>query len=247
MVAYTLQALKGNGWNLQPEQLVGISILTEGAGVPFSEAFHQVWPNKTAAGVLHIWARRAQINGPTPTTNAQFRAQLKGLDITLLENPIPGAVGIMFDIGATGATLEVVIPTIAPMFERLIFASPCTSLEAVQKFVDSAIAHGFTPTNLAVVANEGFFGLHQNGTYLSLQLPGSITSQGNLALSRLVYPDPNFCHIGAGGLAANWPQAYQAELEEDEELLGELLEFGSLTEVMQTAKVQWLNDFGPLP
>ena len=164
------------------------------------------------------------------------------------EHSTEGAVGVIFDIGATGATLEEVVPVVAGMFERLVFASPCTSAVAARKFVEAAVAGGMNPRRLAIVANEGFFGLHGNGTFLSFQLPGTVTSRGNIALSRAVYPHPSFCHIGAGGLAANWPGLYEEELFQDEEdFRCQLRRFESLGEAMNRAEVRWPDDFGGKP
>lgn len=247
MVAAAIQALMDGGWELHPERMVGVSILTEGAGAPFFEAFNQVWPNQTPGGVAHVWARR-QLNNKASLgrTYAHFDARLLGLDTTLKKHPVPGAVGVMFDIGATGATQREVVPAIAGWFERLIFASPCTSLRAAAEFVKAATDASMKPEQLAVIACEGFFGLHPNGTYLSFRLPGAITSPGNLALSRAVYPHSNVCHIGAGGLATNWPKEYQEELKTDESLFGSLPAFGSLEEALERTEAQWPSDFGRL-
>lgn len=246
IVAYAVRALLMQGWNLRPEKMIGISILTEGAGVPFFEAFNRIWLGKQIGGCLHVWARRKMTDGPTPDRSmARFQAEIRGIDNILQKNPIKGATGLIFDIGATGATLETVVPAIAPMFESLIFSSPCTSIQAARKFIETAVLHGIEPERLAVVANEGFFGLFKNGTFLSLQLPGTITSTANKILSKEVYPDSKaFCHIGAGGWAANWPRVYQRELGEDEKELGKLPRFNSLEQVLRKKGLFWPKDFG---
>lgn len=246
MVVHTLRSLISAGWVLEPQNTVGVSVLTEGAGVPFLESFDLIWPDLVPGGVLHIWARRKMGEGVNfGGTYAHFEAQLKGLDVVPVGQINGGWTGILFDIGATGATMGVVVQNIATMFRRLVFASPCTSLVAARKFVEAAIGCDLEPANLAVIAGEGFFGLHGNGTYLSLQLPGTITSRGNQLLSTATYPHPAFCHIGAGGLAANWPRAYQAELSEDEARYGNLYPFDSLEGAMNHAGgLKWPEDFG---
>jgi hypothetical protein len=246
IVAYAVQALLEHGWNLSAEKTVGISILTEGAGVPFFDALNRVWLGKQIGGCLHVWARRKMTDGPGPNRSmARFQAEIRGVDSILEENPIKGATGLIFDIGATGATLEIVVPVIAPMFDSLIFSSPCTSIQAARKFIETAVLHGIEPKKLAVVANEGFFGLYKNGTFLSFQLPGTITSTGNKIISKEVYPHSKaFCHIGAGGWAANWPSVYQKELEEDEKEFGRIPRFNSLEQVLRRTGLIWPNDFG---
>ncbi len=110
--------------------------------------------------------------------------------------------------------------------------------------VKEAMKVGFKPKDLAIVANEGFLGLDGNGTFLSFQLPGATMSRGNQTLSELVYRNPRFCHIGAGGLAANWQRLFQDELRQDEKDLGELPYFPSLSVALKAAKLSWPESFG---
>jgi len=245
MIAYIVRAVIGAGWDLVPEQMVGISILTEGSGVPFFEALNRVWPNKQLGGLLNVWARRKPNNGVFLEGNiSDYEALMTGKDTVLKEKPIKNAIGLIFDIGATGSTQQTVVPDIAESFDKLIFASPCTSSQAAGRFVKTALDCGMKPEQLAVVANEGFFGLWENGTFLSFQLPVALTSKGNMKLSTLIYPEKPFCHIGAGGLAACWPQAYLEELHEDESVYGPTRKYDSLEEAMVAAGVSWPGDFG---
>ena len=243
ILANCLKGLINYGWKLKPEQMVGISLLTEGAGVPFFEIFDLVWPNKKVGGQLNLWARRKLEKESKNGTYAKFEAVLFGDDNTLEKHPIKDAVGVLYDIGATGSTLRTILPTIVPWFKKLIFASPCTSIQAAKAFVETAVKSGMKPKDLAVVANEGFFGLDENGTFLSLQLPKTITSKGNVKLSKKIYKSKRFCHIGAGGLGANWQYLYEEELKDDEKKFGRTEKYTSLEEGLRKCKLSWPNDF----
>lgn len=80
--------------------------------------------------------------------------------------------------------------------------------------------------------------------FFDIGATGAITSQGNFKLSQSVYPHPSFCHIGAGGRAANCHSAYLEELERDEEKRGKISRLRALGEEMTAAKARWPSDFG---
>lgn len=249
IVVNTLWALMETGWGINPKRLIALPILTEGLGVPFNAAFHRVWPGQEIGGRCASWLKRRRMRKSQKDEKYDpFKAEAFRFDTNPIEELEEGSlVGITFDIGATGTTIEKHTESLLDLtnrFSHLIFASPCTSLEAARRFVAAATAGDLEPQNLAVVANEGLCGLDQNGTFLSFQLPGAITSPGNLALSRKCYPNPRFCHIGAGGLRANSQEGYKKERERDEKTLGKLPHFTSLEEAMKSAKVAWPEDFG---
>lgn len=248
ILGYCLKAILKIGWKISPKKLVGAPILTEGLGAPFFDAFHCVFPNQKMGGAITVWAKREKVeeiknNGK----RAVFRAKVIRIDTTALEYLGGRGILLLFDIGATGSTLEAVIPEVLQFnqIERIIFASPCTSLEAAQVFIEKAVENGIQPKNLAVIANEGLFGLDQEtGTFLSFQLPGTITSKGNKQLSKTIYSYPRFCHIGAGGFAANCQAAYEEELREDEASLGKIERFDSFEQAMNHANLIWPYNFG---
>lgn len=247
IIALSLISILQYGWKLDPHRVVGAPILTEGYGTHFFEAFNLVWSRQKVGGVMAVWAKRSRVRkAKKGEKHDVFVTQTVRIDRTAIERLDKSGVLVFFDIGATGSTLSAVVPEVIALdrINRLIFASPCTSLEAIRQFVQSAQEAGILAKNLACVANEGIFGLDKNGTFLSLQLNGAITSQGNLKLSKVVYPYRRFCHIGAGGFAANCQTAYEEELKQDEKKIGKLPQFRSLEQVMEKAEVSWPDDFG---
>lgn len=258
MVVSTLRTLIEAGWDFRPQELIALPILTEGLGVPFISALHRIWPDQEPGGRCVSWLKRKKVRkAREDEAYDPFEAEAFRIDTTAIQELEPGlsATGLYFDIGATGTTIETHVRELLRLTDRvtrLIYASPAASLEAARRFVEAARSCGLKPENLAVVPNEGFLGLDRNGTFLSFQLPGTITSQGNVALSQLCYPHPRCCHIGAGGLRVNSPGGYRRELQEDEEgsgeeseeVLGRLPAFTSLAEVMVKAEVSWSDDFG---
>lgn len=249
IIAFSLKAILQSGWRLDPGRVVGVPILTEEYGTHFFEAFNLVWPKQKVGGVMATWAKRSRVRkAKRGEKHDPFIARTVRVDTTALKHIDERGVLVFFDIGATGSTLSAVVPEVIALdrVARLIFASPCTSLEAIRQFVLSAQEAGILAKNLACVANEGIFGLDKNGTFLSLQLKGAITSQGNLKLSKVVYPHRRFCHIGAGGFAANCQAAYEEELKQDEKKLGRLPHFSSLKQAMEKAEVSWPDDFSKI-
>ena len=256
IIAFSLRAVLALGehverWSLSPRTVVGVTIFTEGLGAPFTRAFAKVWPDEAVGGVCAAWSKRRvlQKKALPETSYTLYAARVIHFDDTALRY-LPSNEGtlVFFDIGATGSTMRATVPQIVASANgkvtKAIFASPCTSLYAIKAFVEAATESGLKEENLAVVANEGIFGLGKDGTALSLRLPGAIASSGNLKLSETVYPNPEFCHIGAGGLAATCYPAYLEELIQDEEEWGKLPNFGSLKEAMEQAGVSWPDDFG---
>lgn len=237
------------GWKLDPRRIIGAPILTEGYGAQFFEAFNLVWPGQKMGGAMTIWAKRSRVRkAKRGEKHDVFVTRTVRVDTTAVEQLDNNGVLVFFDIGATGSTLSAVVPEVIALdrINRLVFASPCTSLEAIHQFVQAAQEAGVLAKNIVCVANEGIFGLDKNGTFLSLQLKGAISSQGNLRLSKVVYPNRKFCHIGAGGRAANCQAAYERELKQDEKKLGKLPRFNSLEEAMEQVKVSWPDDFGKI-
>ncbi len=111
IVSHALQATTDYGWDLTPEEMLGVCILTEGRGVPFFRAFGRVWPKKEVGGVLNLWARRKQTNHQTRGL-ARFNANLMGADS--IPRYLKGTcTGLIFDIGATGATVSAIMPSLA--------------------------------------------------------------------------------------------------------------------------------------
>jgi len=247
MVAAAIWSLMDNGWEFDPLKLFGVPIHTEGNRFNVHESLAHVYPTSDIGGEISFWARRSQINGDDPERiQSEFEAVLFGYDDTLIRHPVSGATGTFFDIIASGATFcDAVLPTAAPMFERLIFASPCMSIEGAKRALETAVELGKAPENLAVVANAAFFGMHTDKTILSLQLEGTLTSLGCLALSKLIY-EMLHCHIGSGGRSATKYWQVLAEILKDESLYGIILQFFSLQAAMEKAKVKWPNDFTKL-
>jgi hypothetical protein len=216
MVKFALSQWK----EIYKTRLVGVPIMTEGGGYAFFHGILDILHNEYDVWLAYMWARRERIR----TRNGDeafdpFKAAPVAGNLEIFSAKADDVSVFLFDIIATGTTGVAVISYLkehlGPRLKHIVYGSPCGSMVGARAIREAA---GDTPC--MCLLSEGAFGLYENGTYLSLQLEGAYTSEANLEMSRTVYPDPRFCHIGAGGRAAASYRLYRDELEEEKLDLG---------------------------